>query len=98
MSYDNTNSGAIFINDKQGNEKRPDYTGKLNVEGKQFYISAWVKDSNQGNKFLSISIKPSEFKTAKHNNSGVVYLGKVEENTPEYQESKDGQSNTGLPF
>ena len=31
MSYDNTNTGAMFKNDKQGNEKRPDYTGRINV-------------------------------------------------------------------
>lgn len=84
MTYDNTNSGAIFKNDKQGNEKRPDYTGKLNVEGKDFYVSAWVKDGKEGSKFLSLSLKAIE--------------AKQETKTPEYQESKDDQSNTGLPF
>ena len=30
-NYDNTNTGTIFQNDKQGNENRPDYKGKINV-------------------------------------------------------------------
>ena len=33
MEYDNTNRGALYKNDKQGNEKRPDFTGKINVNG-----------------------------------------------------------------
>lgn len=27
--YDNELSGVLFKNDKDGNEKRPDYTGKV---------------------------------------------------------------------
>lgn len=38
--YDNTNRGALFRNDKDGNEKRPDYTGKINVDGKDYVLSA----------------------------------------------------------
>ena len=28
--------GALFKNDKQGNEKRPDYTGSATIFGKKF--------------------------------------------------------------
>jgi hypothetical protein len=59
MAYDNTNSGALFKNDKKGVENRPDYTGKLDVEGTEYWVSAWVKDGKSG-KFMSLSIKPKE--------------------------------------
>lgn len=59
MSYDNTNSGVLFRNDKDGNEKRPDYTGKINVDGEEKRLAAWIKDGKNG-KFLSISV--SDFK------------------------------------
>ena len=35
--YDNTNSGAFFVNDRKQKETHPDYNGKINVEGKDYY-------------------------------------------------------------
>lgn len=55
--YDNELSGVLFKNDKDGNEKRPDYTGKVQVEGTEYRLAAWVKESNStGNKFLSLKL------------------------------------------
>ena len=54
--YDNTNRGSFFKNDKQGNENRPDFTGKLNVEGKEYRLSGWKKVSAKGVSYLSLSI------------------------------------------
>ena len=58
MDYDNTNTGALFVNDKQGNEKRPDSKGSINVEGVEYWISAWRKTSKDGSKkFLSLQVE-----------------------------------------
>ena len=51
--YDNTNRIAVFKNDKQGNEKRPDYTGSLNVEGRDLDVSLWIRTSKNGVEYLS---------------------------------------------
>tara|TARA_R100000655_G_scaffold109339_1_gene163555 strand:- start:912 stop:1181 length:270 start_codon:yes stop_codon:yes gene_type:complete len=57
--YDNTNSGALFKNDgKQGNQ--PDYRGPLNVGGKDFEVSAWIKKSQAGKSFMSLSIQEKD--------------------------------------
>tara|TARA_Y100001973_G_C5206952_1_gene342198 strand:+ start:4586 stop:4816 length:231 start_codon:yes stop_codon:yes gene_type:complete len=61
MEYDNTNKGVLFINEKKDKnnpeDKKPDMTGKLNVDGAEFYISAWKKVGKNSNKpFLSLSI------------------------------------------
>ena len=56
QQFDNTNRGALFTNDKQGNERRPDMTGNLDVGGKKFRISAWRREGSRG-PFLSLSVE-----------------------------------------
>lgn len=58
--FDNTNSGTLFKNDLEGkSENFPPYGGSINVEGVEYWISAWVKDGQKG-KFFSLAIKPKE--------------------------------------
>jgi uncharacterized protein (DUF736 family) len=54
-NYDNTNKGALFTNDQKGNEKAPNYKGKLNVNGKEYDIAGWVRQGKSGN-FISLTI------------------------------------------
>ena len=54
--YDNTNSGALFTNKNRKEEKHPNYTGKLNVNGKEYQISGWIKETKNGEQFLSLKL------------------------------------------
>ena len=59
--YEQTNRGALFKN--EGEKKRengPDYSGNLNVGGKEFYLDAWIKVAQSGRKFMSVSVKPKQ--------------------------------------
>ena len=57
MQYDNTNSGTLFKNDKGDNDKRPDYRGKIDINGTEYNLSAWVKVMKDGTgKFLSLKV------------------------------------------
>ncbi len=49
------NSGVLFRTDKEGNDRRPDYTGKGVVNGRAVRISAWIKNARNGGKFLSLA-------------------------------------------
>lgn len=62
--FDDTNRGALFVNNKKETVKHPDYTGSLDVDGKEFWLSAWEKQSKAGATFLSISITPKDAKPA----------------------------------
>ena len=59
--YDNTNRGVLFKNDQGDNPKRPQYRGSLNVNGAEYNISAWIKESRKdGSKFMSLSVEPKK--------------------------------------
>jgi hypothetical protein len=64
-NYDNTNSGLLAKNDKQGNDQRPDYRGSINVDGVDYWLSAWIKTGRDGTKlagqkYMSLSVQPKD--------------------------------------
>jgi len=53
--YDNTNSGALFRNDRKESERHPDMRGSVDIEGVQYWISGWSKQSAKAGKYLSLA-------------------------------------------
>lgn len=65
MSYDNTNTGILYKNERRRNDKDAEYTGSINVDGDEFWVNAWVKQGKAGSKmdgkkFFSLSLRPKE--------------------------------------
>ena len=60
--YDNNLTGVLFKNDKGDNEKRPDYKGSAEIEGVQYWVSAWIRDGAKG-KFMSMKYERKEQQT-----------------------------------
>lgn len=60
--YDNTNRGQIWPNEKREKDTHPEFTGSLNVEGVEYWVSAWKRKPTAGPKApsLSFSIKRKE--------------------------------------
>jgi hypothetical protein len=58
MTYDNTDKGALFRNDRKDDDRDPDYRGNINVDGVEYWLSAWLKVSKDGKKYMSLSVKP----------------------------------------
>jgi uncharacterized protein (DUF736 family) len=64
--YDDTNRGALFINEKkEEGSKQPDYTGTINVDGRDLRLSGWKRESKQGKKYLSLSVSEPQEKSDK---------------------------------
>lgn len=55
-------NGSLFRNDKQGNEKRPDYRGDIMLGGVLYEISGWLKPmpSDASKKYLSLAGKEKQ--------------------------------------
>ena len=61
MSYDNTNTGILSRNERKESDKHPDFTGQINVDGTDYWLSGWVRERKDGTgKFFSLSVRPKD--------------------------------------
>ena len=62
--YDNTNTGILARNERKEKDTHPDLQGSINVDGKEYWLSAWSKRGKsgklEGKPFFSLSVKPKE--------------------------------------
>jgi hypothetical protein len=57
--YDNTNRFQIWKNDRKAEDRDPDFTGTLNVDGVEYFVDAWKRkpDANDRAPALSGRVK-----------------------------------------
>ena len=60
-------TASLFPNDKGDNEKRPDMTGSMKMDGTKYSLSAWKNESKAGKKYLSIQVSEWRDKQAQSN-------------------------------
>lgn len=77
QKYDNTNKGVLFKNGEKETEKHPDYRGDLDIDGKKYWLSAWINTSQKGTKYMSLAVKPKEQQEAT----------KIPESSPAFDDS-----------
>jgi len=63
--YDNTNSGMMLRNENRTKDTQPEFTGSINIEGREFWLSAWVNTGKPGSKidgkrYFSIKVNPKD--------------------------------------
>lgn len=55
MEFDQTNRGALFLNDRKQSDKHPDWKGRININGVDHWLSGWKKQTQRG-PVLSLSL------------------------------------------
>lgn len=55
------NSGILFKNDRKEKDSQPDRTGSAMIDGREFWVSGWVKNGNKG-PFMTLAFKPKDGK------------------------------------
>lgn len=68
--YSNENKGVLFINDKEGNDKRPDRRGQLIIKADDYkpdkdgnvliYLAAWANEHESYGEILSLKASPPQ--------------------------------------
>ena len=56
--------GALFKNNDKKSPPHPDYKGSLEINGVEYWLSAWIRES-KGQKYMSIAGTPKGDKTQK---------------------------------
>lgn len=60
MAYEQRDmSGSLFRNDKKESEKHPNMTGSAMIDGVEYYVSGWTKESAKG-KWVSLAFKQKD--------------------------------------
>jgi hypothetical protein len=52
-------SGSVFRNDRKTQPNQPDYRGDCLIDGKQWWISGWIKEGARG-KWMSLAFSAKE--------------------------------------
>lgn len=60
--YSNENRGAIWKNERKTKDTHPDFTGSINVEGREYFFDAWKRKEGAGPKApaLTFKVKPKD--------------------------------------
>lgn len=49
------NTGAIWKADEKPSGRHPDYTGRLDVDGAEYRVAAWINNGSKG-EYLSLAV------------------------------------------
>jgi uncharacterized protein (DUF736 family) len=61
MAYEKRdNSGSLFKNKRKTRENDPTLAGSIMVNGQEFWINGWTKTKDDGEKWISLSVRPKE--------------------------------------
>lgn len=52
-------SGSLFKNDRKEKETHADYRGEIRIDGRDYWLSAWIKEGKNG-KFFSLAAKAKD--------------------------------------
>jgi uncharacterized protein (DUF736 family) len=52
------NAGSFWVNDRKQKDEHPDRTGSIMVAGVEYYLNGWLKKTQDGKQYLSLSVKP----------------------------------------
>lgn len=55
------NTGTLFINNRKQNDRQPDRTGTVMIDGVEYYLSGWDKSGPSGDR-INLAVTKKEAK------------------------------------
>jgi hypothetical protein len=53
-------TGSLWKNDRKEKDTHADYQGSVVIDGKQYWLNAWVNESSGGKKYFGLKFKLKE--------------------------------------
>jgi len=84
MEYDNVNRGQIWKNENRKTDTHPQFTGSINVDGKEYWLSGWTRKegANPKSPAMSFSVQPKEPKAETINDSNSLVNNEFDDSIP----------------
>ena len=61
MAYEQKpNTGSLFKNDKKETDSHPAYKGSALVDGQEWWLSAWINETKDGNRYMKLAFKAKD--------------------------------------
>jgi hypothetical protein len=58
MAYEmKDNSGSLFKNERKESDSHADYGGTVKIDGREYWINAWINEKAGGGKYLGLKFK-----------------------------------------
>jgi len=93
--YDNEKRGVLFKQREKNNERSPDYTGNVTIDGKEWRLAGWIKEGRSG-PFLSLSVSEPQNSSggggnrpARQNSDDDGFMGSPAANNRREQPARD---------
>lgn len=82
--YDDTNRGQIWGNDRKEKPTHPDFKGTLNVDGVEYWVSAWKRKEGANPKApaLTFSVQPKEQQAPRDSGGGDTQPDDLDDDIP----------------
>jgi hypothetical protein len=86
--FDNTNRGSIWKNKKKEKATQADFTGSINVDGKEYWLNGWLRKegASQDSPAMTFSVRPK---------SGTMPIAKTDGKSVSSRDDMDGDL---IPF
>ncbi len=100
QAFDNRNTGVLFKNENKANDRQPDYNGRLDIEGTEIKLAAWVRTAKStGKKFLSLRVDDWDKRKPAANDNGQRTRPQREPQRPAPQSaSRQDDFDDDIPF
>src|SRR5262249_20600439 len=94
--FDNKEKGNLWPDDrKKEKSKAPDRTGTLNVGGVEFWISGWLRKTEDGRQYLSLAVQKKEDKGRGQGGGGGSSRGRDDRPPQRREENQYAKASRG---